>query len=68
MKRYIPIQVARGDASRQAHTGLPEGTFELEMSKEGFLAQRLISIINVRQPGGVTGKGHCGRVRLIWHV
>jgi homogentisate 1,2-dioxygenase len=36
MKRYIPIQVARGDASRQAHTGLPEGTFEREMSKEGF--------------------------------
>ena len=36
MKRYIPIQVARGDTSRQAHTALPEGTYEREMSKEGF--------------------------------
>ena len=36
MKRYIPMQVLRGEASRQAHAGLPDGTFEREMSKEGF--------------------------------
>mgnify|MGYP001167718881 CR=1 FL=1 len=36
MKRYVPMQVLRGEASRQAHAGLPEGTFEREMSKEGF--------------------------------
>ena len=36
MKRYIPMQVLRGEASRQAHAGLPNGTFEREMSKEGF--------------------------------
>ena len=36
MKRNIPIQAIRGDASRQAHTGLPDGTYEREMGKEGF--------------------------------
>lgn len=36
MKRYIPISRAAGTASRQAHADLPEGTYEREMSKEGF--------------------------------
>ena len=36
MKRYIPMQTVRGTASRQAHADLPEGTYEREMSKEGF--------------------------------
>ena len=36
MKRYIPVSRVEGDASRQAHCDLPEGTFEREMSKEGF--------------------------------
>lgn len=36
MKRYIPISRAVGTASRQAHADLPEGTYEREMSKEGF--------------------------------
>jgi homogentisate 1,2-dioxygenase len=36
VKRYIPVSRTEGDASRQAHCDLPEGTYEREMSKEGF--------------------------------
>jgi homogentisate 1,2-dioxygenase len=36
VKRYIPVSRVEGDASRQAHCDLPEGTYEREMSKEGF--------------------------------
>ena len=36
MKRYIPLSRVEGTASRQAHCDLPEGTYEREMSKEGF--------------------------------
>ncbi len=36
MKRYIPVSRVEGKASRQAHCDLPDGTFEREMSKEGF--------------------------------
>jgi len=36
VKRYIPISRVEGTASRQAHCDLPPGTYEREMSKEGF--------------------------------
>lgn len=36
MKRYIPLSRVEGKASRQAHADLPEGTYEREISKEGF--------------------------------
>ena len=36
VKRYIPVSRVQGQASRQAHCDLPEGTYEREMSKEGF--------------------------------
>lgn len=36
MKRYIGHPRVEGKASRQAHADLPPGTFEREMSKEGF--------------------------------
>ena len=36
MKRYIPISSTAGTTSRQAHADMPEGTYEREMSKEGF--------------------------------
>ena len=36
MKRFIPISRVEGTASRQAHCDLPQGTYEREMSKEGF--------------------------------
>src|SRR5438270_12588522 len=36
MKNWIPFPRVEGRASRQAHADLPEGTFEREISKEGF--------------------------------
>ena len=36
MKRYIHFPKVEGQASRQAHANLPAGTFEREISKEGF--------------------------------
>ena len=36
MKRYIPYPHVEGTASRQAHADLPAGTYEREISKEGF--------------------------------
>jgi len=36
MKSYFPVSRVEGTASRQAHCDLPEGTYEREMSKEGF--------------------------------
>jgi homogentisate 1,2-dioxygenase len=36
MKRYIGYSRVEGEASRQAHCDLPPGTYEREMSKEGF--------------------------------
>jgi homogentisate 1,2-dioxygenase len=35
-KKWISFPRVEGRASRQAHTDLPEGTYEREMSKEGF--------------------------------
>lgn len=36
MKQYIRYPRTEGNASRQAHADLPEGTYEREMGKEGF--------------------------------
>ena len=38
MKHAVPITAGwlQGDASRQAHVGLPAGTFERELGREGF--------------------------------
>ncbi|HEY4644709.1 MAG TPA: homogentisate 1,2-dioxygenase [Steroidobacteraceae bacterium] len=36
MKRYITFPRVEGQSSRQAHADLPEGTYEREISKEGF--------------------------------
>src|SRR4029434_6277083 len=36
MKRYVHFPKVEGQASRQAHADLPEGTYEREISKEGF--------------------------------
>jgi len=35
-RNWIPVRGAQGAHSRQAHADLPEGTYEREMSKEGF--------------------------------
>ncbi len=34
--QWLPVRGAQGQHSRQAHADLPEGTYEREMSKEGF--------------------------------
>jgi homogentisate 1,2-dioxygenase len=36
MRRYISFPKVEGDASRQAHADIPAGTYEREVSKEGF--------------------------------
>ncbi|MGO1119157.1 homogentisate 1,2-dioxygenase [Rhodovibrionaceae bacterium A322] len=36
MRKYISFPRVEGQASRQAHVGFPEGTYEREMGKEGF--------------------------------
>jgi homogentisate 1,2-dioxygenase len=36
MKKWISFPRVEGTASRQAHAGLPEGTFERELGREGF--------------------------------
>ncbi len=36
MKRYVQFPKVEGHASRQAHADLPAGTYEREISKEGF--------------------------------
>jgi homogentisate 1,2-dioxygenase len=48
MKRYIPVSRVEGTASRQAHCDLPEGTYEREMSKEGFFGPA--AFFHHRQP------------------
>lgn len=35
-KSFIPLSRREGEASRQAHADMPAGTFEREVSKEGF--------------------------------
>ena len=35
-RNWIPVRGAQGVHSRQAHADLPEGTYEREVSKEGF--------------------------------
>ncbi len=36
MKKWIQIPVREGQTARQAHCGIPEGTYEREMGVEGF--------------------------------
>jgi homogentisate 1,2-dioxygenase len=35
-RKWMPVKGAEGTHSRQAHADLPEGTYEREVSKEGF--------------------------------
>jgi homogentisate 1,2-dioxygenase len=36
MRKWISFPRTEGDTSRQAHAGLPDGTYERELGKEGF--------------------------------
>jgi len=35
-RNWIPVRAAQGEHSRQAHADMPAGTYEREISKEGF--------------------------------
>ena len=35
-RNWLPVRGAQGAHSRQAHADMPEGTYEREVSKEGF--------------------------------
>ena len=52
MKHLINIPKIEGNASRQAHADLPMGTYEREISKEGFSDRQLTFIIVIRQLDG----------------
>ena len=50
---WIPVRGAQGTHSRQAHADLPEGTYEREMSKEGFFGPAAF-LYHPRPPTGWT--------------
>ena len=61
MRHWIPLPIVEGEASRQAHADLPEGTFEREIGKEGFYGpatQMYESVI--RPPGGPRSRDRYG--------
>jgi len=47
-RNWIPIRGAQGEHSRQAHADMPAGTYEREISKEGFFGPA--SFIHHRRP------------------
>jgi homogentisate 1,2-dioxygenase len=50
---WIPVRGAQGRSSRQAHADLPEGTYEREVSKEGFFGPASF-LYHPRPPTGWT--------------
>ena len=52
-RNWIPVRGAQGQHSRQAHADLPEGTYEREMSKEGFFGPAAF-LYHRRPPTGWT--------------
>jgi len=52
-RNWIPVRGAQGRHSRQAHADLPEGTYEREISKEGFFGPAAF-IHHPRPPTGWT--------------
>ncbi|MFA5941800.1 MAG: homogentisate 1,2-dioxygenase [Sinimarinibacterium sp.] len=53
MKKWIYRPIVEGQASRQAHADLPEGSFERELGKEGFFGPAT-HMIHPRPPTGWT--------------
>ena len=53
-KNWIPVNRVEGEASRQAHADLPEGTYEREISKDGFFGPAAF-LYHRRPPTGWTG-------------
>jgi homogentisate 1,2-dioxygenase len=52
-KNWLPVRGAEGVHSRQAHADLPEGTYEREVSKEGFFGPAAF-LYHRRPPTGWT--------------
>ncbi|MFN3511562.1 MAG: homogentisate 1,2-dioxygenase [Phenylobacterium sp.] len=52
-RNWIPVRAAQGAHSRQAHADMPEGTYEREISKEGFFGPAAF-IHHPRPPTGWT--------------
>ena len=52
-RNWIPVRGAQGRHSRQAHADMPQGTFEREISKEGFFGPAAF-IHHPRPPTGWT--------------
>jgi homogentisate 1,2-dioxygenase len=52
-RNWIPVRGAQGKHSRQAHADLPEGTYEREVSKEGFFGPAAF-LYHRRPPTGWT--------------
>lgn len=52
-KNWIPVSRVEGEASRQAHADLPEGTYEREISKDGFFGPAAF-LYHRRPPTGWT--------------
>jgi homogentisate 1,2-dioxygenase len=52
-RNWIPVKAAEGLHSRQAHADLPEGTYEREISKEGFFGPAAF-LYHRRPPTGWT--------------
>ena len=47
-RNWIPVRAAQGEHSRQAHADMPAGTYEREISKEGFFGPA--AFIHHRRP------------------
>ncbi|HEX2817920.1 MAG TPA: homogentisate 1,2-dioxygenase, partial [Phenylobacterium sp.] len=47
-RNWIPVRGAQGQHSRQAHADMPAGTYEREISKEGFFGPA--AFIHHRRP------------------
>ena len=47
-RNWIPVRAAEGEHSRQAHADMPAGTYEREISKEGFFGPA--AFIHHRRP------------------
>ncbi|HEX6866893.1 MAG TPA: homogentisate 1,2-dioxygenase, partial [Caulobacteraceae bacterium] len=52
-RNWIPVRGAQGKHSRQAHADLPDGTYEREVSKEGFFGPAAF-LYHRRPPTGWT--------------
>ncbi len=65
MRKWIRRPHIEGQANRQAHADLPEGTVERELGKEASSARLRTCCIRGHRPAGRNGKARCARARSI---